>query len=793
MDFNEKELNMTVRESMNEFAKYGFTMRYPDCRDGLKPIHRRILFTMHKMGLTPTTSFKKCANVVGQCMGAYHPHGDSSIYDALVKMAQPFSINYPPVAFSGNMGTVLDDPPAAYRYTECKLGDFSKTFLTDLSGDTIEFSLNYDGSELEPTVLPTMIPMILINGSFGIGSSAFNTSIPSHNLADVIDVTIDLIRNPLYRLEDIANRLMPDYPCGGVILNPEDITSFYKGGPSTSIKMEAKYYVDETSRCIMITELPYMVGGGVLRDEIRAKFPKLKDVGIDNIIDDVDDEGMKFAIYYTRNTNPGKLIDLLKQRTKMTNSSQLILSCVINGHLMENTDLKTILLEWITFRRDVVRRTIIHKIQKMMREQHVIEALVRLYDRLDEIIARIKKSQSREEVTYFLEHDYNLSVLQANAISGMKLYELSRRSKQEMVDRHEELKRLIEAEQDMLNDATVDNIIIEQMLEIKRKYGRPRRTEIRYRTQNVSTTSQTSTDLVLATCTGGNVGFIRASELAIPNKAKLLSGQRTIDLKSLSKYSTGSHALLAISNFGYIYRVEDVREEIERATIESKHWKVIPVKVSPRNGEEAISFIPVPKENLENGTGSIVVLCEHQTVKRVQLSELPARINRNGLQLVKCIGDDVTKPVDAWYIENSFDTIITSIVSGHLHAFKSEQLPMIGRNGKGMRLTASQLPVTNIFGCMQNDFIYMIRGDGQILVTEQIMVKHKRPGQIPDKVMHSGNISREQNRVIRSGRIPEAGLMVILKDGSNQFIPVSDIRHDNVVQVQTPIKSVLEI
>jgi DNA gyrase subunit A len=769
-NYVEEELDSVIRFAMDDFSKYSFMMRYPDVRDGLKPIHRRILVTMDNCGLDWKGNTTKCARVVGDCM-RLHPHGDASIYGTLVAMAQPFTTNVPMVQGQGNFGNALGDGPAAQRYTECKLSKYaSKTLVKDLNPEVVEYIPNYDNTISEPVVLPAMLPNLIINGSYTIGGAAFNASIPPHNISDVIDICVSLIKRPGMSNAEIGDKLLPDFSGGGILLNPEEIKAFYKHGTPTSIKMTCKYEINEAKRVIVITELPYLVDGLTVKEEINKKFPKLRDIGIESIIDVAIADRMQLEIYYTKTTNPHKLIELLKSRTRLTSSAQLIIACTINDRLIESCDMKTLFTEWLAFRRDTLRRIIIQRIQKMVRETHVLEALVRLYDKLDEIIDRIKKSGNKADVVTFLQKDYGLSVLQANAIAGMKLYELSRQSKQEMTDRMDYLTNAIREARENLDEKAIDALIISQLKEAKTEFGRPRRTTVLYENERPRTGNNAdSVDLVLAECTMNNVAFARVSDIEHGMRAKLLEGQRTVEVKRLHAYNTVNDILFAISNFGLVYRVDDVRDIIDRATVESKKWERIVLKLSPRIGEEVESLFVISKDDFENDRGSVLINTEGNVAKRILVSDIPKRINKNGCVLTKQPGPGDPKILRVSYLDSLAGNVMVSVlVSGHIHAYNQDQFPLIGRSAKGLTLTQSPLQVISTFLCGENDKIYTIRGDGHIEIIDVSSIPKKRPNSIPPKILQSGNVSKECNRIVGGGRVGKADQRYYLlnKDGS---------------------------
>ncbi|HJZ69115.1 MAG TPA: DNA gyrase subunit A, partial [Blastocatellia bacterium] len=369
----------------------------PDARDGLKPVHRRILYSMHELGLTPGRPFKKSATVVGDVLGKYHPHGDTAVYDALVRMAQDFSMRYPLVDGQGNFGSVDGDPPAAYRYTEARLTRIATEMLADIDKDTVDFIPNFDESREEPTVLPTRFPNLLVNGSGGI-AVGMATNIPPHNLSEVIEATIYLIQNPNARLKTLMNVLPgPDFPTGGFIYGREGIKNAYETGRGM-ITMRARAAIERIGRAadrmaIIVTEIPYQVNKAKLQERIAELINEKKIEGISDLRDESDREGMRIVMELKRDAIPDIVLNNLYKLTPMQQTFGVINLAIVNGQPRELSLVDTLNI-FFEHRRDVVIRRSGYELKKAEARAHILEGLKKALDNLDAVISLIRKSKS---------------------------------------------------------------------------------------------------------------------------------------------------------------------------------------------------------------------------------------------------------------------------------------------------------------------------------------------------------------------------------------------------------------
>lgn len=473
------ELNSEMKRAYIDYSMSVIVGRaLPDVRDGLKPVHRRILYTMYEDGLTPDKAHRKSATTVGDVLGRYHPHGDSSVYDAMVRMAQPFSLRYPMVDGHGNFGSVDGDPAAAYRYTEARLSKIALEMLADIDKETVDFQPNFDGYHQEPVVLPSRIPSLLVNGSNGI-AVGMTTNIPPHNLAEVIDAAIEVIDNPEATLSDLMEHVKgPDFPTAGVIMGMAGIRSAYATGKG-HLKVRAKTEIEEFDNGrfrIVATELPYMVNKARLIEHI-AELVKNKTIeGITHIQDESNREGIRVVIELTRTANPQVVLNMLFKHTQMQSTFGVILLALVDNK-PKTLSLRDILDQYIMFQKDVIRRRTAFELKKAEARAHILEGLRIALDHIDEVIKTIRESYNDARAR--LMERFGLSEVQAQAILDMRLARLQGLEREKIDAEYSELmKKIAFCKEVLASDTLVAKILKEELIVIKDKYGDARRTEI---------------------------------------------------------------------------------------------------------------------------------------------------------------------------------------------------------------------------------------------------------------------------------------------------------------------------
>ncbi|NDA63420.1 MAG: DNA topoisomerase 4 subunit A [Chitinophagia bacterium] len=453
----------------------------PDVRDGLKPVHRRILYAMHTLGLRSTAKYRKSATVVGEVLGKYHPHGDSSVYEAMVRMAQNFSMRYMLVDGQGNFGSMDGDGAAAMRYTEAKMTKFAEEMLIDIDKDTVDFMPNYDGSQKEPKVLPAKVPNLLLNGVQGI-AVGMATNIPTHNLTEVVDAVIYLIDNPEAGITDLTKIVKgPDFPTGGVIFDDGGIAQAYGTGRG-SITMRAVAEIEEDKKGkerIIITEVPYQTNKATLVEKIADLVKEKRIVGISDLRDESAKEEVRIVIELKKDAYANKILNQLYKLTPMQTAFHVNMLALVDGIQPRILNLEMVLRHYLDHRKVVVRRRTEFELRKAKDRAHILEGLRIALDQIDAVISTIRESDTQEEARKNLIERFKLTEIQANAILAMQLRTLAGLERKKIEDEYEELQKLIkELEQILSSDANILKVIREELEQIKEKYGDKRRTQI---------------------------------------------------------------------------------------------------------------------------------------------------------------------------------------------------------------------------------------------------------------------------------------------------------------------------
>ncbi|MCY4086030.1 MAG: DNA gyrase subunit A [Actinomycetia bacterium] len=477
------------REMCSSYLDYAMSVivgrALPDVRDGLKPVHRRVLYGMHEAGMQPNRPYKKCARVVGDVMGAFHPHGDSAIYDTLVRMAQPFSLRYPLVDGQGNFGSVDDDPPAAMRYTECRLGRLATELLRDIDADTIDFQPNYDDSRQEPTVLPSRFPNLLVNGSSGI-AVGMATNIPPHNLGEVVDAIVALVDDPTADVKRLMRHIRgPDFPTGGIIVGYSGVRDAYRSGRGR-IVMRARAHVEELrggKSAVVVTELPYGVkkggDGGVIKKIAELVQEKVL-TEISDLVDRSDRTGMRIQIELKRDAVPQVVLNKLYKHTPLQTTFGHNAVALVNG-VPQTLSLLELIRHYLEFQRDVVTRRFAYELRKAEERAHILEGYLAALDNLDAVVDLIRSSDNSDTARTALMAQFDLTEVQAQAILDLRLARLTGLERKRIQDEYADLtERIGELREILADEAKIDGVIREELLELQAIYGKDdaRRTEI---------------------------------------------------------------------------------------------------------------------------------------------------------------------------------------------------------------------------------------------------------------------------------------------------------------------------
>ncbi len=669
----------------------------PDARDGLKPVHRRILYAMHDMGLAPNKPFKKSATVVGTVLGQYHPHGDMAVYDAMVRMAQDFSLRYPLVDGQGNFGTT-DDNAAAYRYTEARLSRLATEMLADIDKDTVNFVPNYDESKEEPTVLPARYPNLLVNGSGGI-AVGMATNIPPHNLTEVIEATIYLIQNPNARLSTLMNMIPgPDFPTGGFIYGREGIKHAYETGRGAII-MRAKVAIDRGGRsaeriAIVVTAIPYQVSKGKLLERIAELVNDKKLEGIADLRDESDRDGMRVVIELKRDAIPDIVLNNLYKLTQMQQSFGVINLAIVNGQPRVLNLIETLNI-FIEHRREVVLRRTRYELRKAEARAHILEGLKKALDHLDAVISLIRKSKTSVEAREALMRGIKVNSrqvdnspqglvtfteIQARAILEMQLQRLTGLERQKLDEEYKEvIQRIAELQEILNNESVLRNVIIKELREVQHAYGDERRTEIIEAGAELTIEDLIADEDVAITIT--HSGYIKRTPVSVYRAQRRGgTGRRGASLKTedvvdhIFVASTHSYVMI-FTNKGKVHRLK-VHE--------------IPDAAAAGRGKAIVNLVNIPKEEKFAGIlavrdfeeGQFVVMVTRKgTIKKTELSEF-ANIRGSGIIAMGVDDDDELLAVE---LTDGTKKIFIATHEGMAICFEETDVRSMGRPAYGVR------------------------------------------------------------------------------------------------------------
>ena len=563
-----KIINIEVEKELKQsFIDYAMCVNrsraIPDVRDGLKPVHRRILYSMNELGLTPDKAYKKCATIVGDVLGKYHPHGDSSVYDALVRLAQDFSINVPLVDGHGNFGSVDGDPAAAYRYTEARMSKMALEMLREIDKETVDFYPNFDDTRMQPVVLPARYPNLLVNGADGI-AVGMATNIPPHNLGEVIDGTIALLDNPEITIDELLKYIpAPDFPTGGIIMGRSGIRNAYRTGRGNIIlraKCEIEEFNNGTRERIIVTELPYQVNKQKLIETIADYVRNKRLEGISNVNDESDRQGMRIVIEVKKDANAQVVLNTLYKQTNLQTSGGIILLALV-GTDPKVLNIKEILEHYVTHQMDVIERRTKYDLNKTKERAHIVRGLVKALANIDEVIAIIKRSKDREDATNQLIGAFMLDEKQAHAILEMRLQRLT---SMEVEKLEEELRVLEETIADLTDilekPERVKAIVRNDLEDVKNRFPSPRKTEIStdYAALGEADLIERE-DIIISMTHQGYVKRIPVKEWKAQRRGgRGLTAHKTKDedfVETMFVCSTHDD-LLFFSSFGKVYRIK---------------------------------------------------------------------------------------------------------------------------------------------------------------------------------------------------------------------------------------------
>jgi DNA gyrase subunit A len=647
------------KEMKKSFLEYSMSVivsrALPDVRDGLKPVHRRILYTLHENGLTPEKPYRKCADTVGSVLGRYHPHGDSSVYDALVRLAQPFSLRYPLIDGHGNFGSVDGDPPAAYRYTEAKMSKIAVEMLTDINKDTVDYQPNYDDRLQEPIVLPSRFPNLLVNGSVGI-AVGMATNIPPHNLGEVIDGINMVMANPECSFEELMHVIKgPDFPTGAIIMGRSGIRSAYATGKG-KITLRARTTIEEVKgrNCIVATEIPYMVNKARLVEHISDLSKEKRIEGIHYVRDESDRNGMRIVIELKKDASPNIVLNKLFTYTQLQDTVGVTMLALVDGQ-PKVLNLKEMLVHYINFQKEVIRRRTIFDLKKAEERSHILQGFVLATDYIDEVIAILRRSKNIPEGKANLmqrfesidmaslidadipcEHAIGLSEAQAEAIVQMKLGQLTGLEKDKIINELVGLYEKIADLKDILaNDSRVCQTISDELAQIRKKFNDERHTSIEDVDGEVDIEDLIPVEDCVVAYT--NIGYIKRMPVdtyKVQNRGgRGVSGMKQRDEDFINEmFIASTHDnVLFISNRGIMYKLKGY--EIPEGSKNSRGVNYI--NLLPLTENERISAMIKTPDFSEDKY--IVIVTKNGKIKRTKLSEY-RNVKKKGL-IATCLED----------------------------------------------------------------------------------------------------------------------------------------------------------
>ncbi|HMP85374.1 MAG TPA: DNA gyrase subunit A, partial [Candidatus Paceibacterota bacterium] len=681
----ESPISDEMRKSYLDYAMSVITARaLPDVRDGLKPVHRRILFSMNKMNLTSSAKFKKSATVVGDVIGNYHPHGDASVYDAMVKLAQTFSIRYPLVLGQGNFGSVDGDPPAAYRYTEAKMSKLSEELLTDLEKDTVDFRPNFDSTKKEPVVLPSNVPNLLLNGTLGI-AVGMASNIPPHNLGEIIDATICILENPKATTEDLMQFVKgPDFPTGGLAFDKKSIYTAYASGRGGVItRGEAEIVEDKSgSSQIVITSIPYRVNKSDLISKIAELHSEKKIEGIKGLRDESTDE-IRIVIDIKSSAHPQNILNYIYKHTQLEEAFHYNMVALVDG-VPQTLGLKSILEQFVKHRFEVVTRRTKFDLAKAKAREHILIGLKKALDHIDEIIKIIKASKDTPTAHLNLMKGFKFSEIQATAILEMKLQKLAGLERKKIEDELLQVQKLISELEDLLKSNTkMRNLIKKELTDVRNKYSDDRKTKIiSGGVKNISIEDIVpDEESVLVLTNGGYIKRTNPDEY----KKQRRGGVGVIDLDTKEEdfvkrlvYTTTHSDLLFFTNKGKVYQIKMYEiPEGKRAT----KGKSIANFLSISSDELITSVLAMPKELKKTDGMSVMMMTENGVIKKVD-AESFHDVRKNGIIAIKLKDSD--KLISAHFVTKGDDVVVVTN-QGQSIRFKESDIREMGRGASGVR------------------------------------------------------------------------------------------------------------
>ena len=681
-----REITEEMQESYIDYAMSVIVARaLPDVRDGLKPVHRRILYAMHEDGLKHNAKFRKSANVIGSVLGRYHPHGDMSVYDAMVRMAQDFSFRYPLVDGQGNFGSIDGDSAAAYRYTEARLSRIGEEMLRNIEKGTVDFTDNYDGTQREPTVLPTPFPQLLLNGTLGI-AVGMATSIPPHNFSEVVDAAVHIIKNPEATTEDLFEFIKgPDFPTGGQIYNQKEIITAYSQGRGP-IVIRGKVDVVEEGKVkqIVVTEIPYQVNKSTMIEQFAKLVTDKKIDGIRDIRDESDREGLRITLDLKQDAHPKKIINRLYKFTNLQKTFHLNMIALVDGIQPRTLSLSEVLSYYIDHRKKVIYRRTKFDLDKAKERAHILEGLMTALLNINKCIKIIKESKSKDDAKNNLIKTFKLTEIQASAILEIKLHQLAKMERDRIEEElKKKLKEIKELTAILKSPKKIENIIETELIEAKELFGDDRRTKVYVqKLDEIAEEDLIPFESTIITITsGGYIKRINPQTYKIQKRGgKGILGMKTAREDVVEHFiEAKTHdSLLFFTDSGKVFRIPAY--EIPEATRVAR-GRGISNFLEITSQEKVLSVIPLSKEDIDNGIKYLIMGTEQGVVKKTSLTEFK-NIRRSGLIAINLKKGDLLKNV----CKTTGDNDIVMVTSkGQSIRFREKDVREMGRTASGNR------------------------------------------------------------------------------------------------------------
>jgi DNA gyrase subunit A len=777
--------NVSIEEEMRSaYIDYAMSVivarALPDVRDGLKPVHRRILYTMYEMGLRSTSAYRKCAGVVGEALAKYHPHGDVALYDALVRLAQDFSLRYPLVDGQGNFGSIDGDPAAAYRYTEARLAAISDEMLADIDRGTVDFMDNFDGRLQEPTVLPAKLPNLLVNGSAGI-AVGMATNIPPHNLGEICRAVERLIDAPDSTVDDLCEIVTgPDFPTGGTVFRYADqrsiagekeridaIRHMYATGRGR-IVMRGQVALEEVRpgrMAVVITELPYQVNKTSLIEKMAELVGAKKVTDVSDIRDESDRDGMRIVVEVKRDGSPHTVMAQLFKHTPLESSFSTNMLALVDGQ-PQTLGLKRMLEQYIGYRRDVIRRRAEFDLARAQERAHILEGLKIALDHLDEVIATIRKAADVDAARQALIKLFKLTEIQANAILEMQLRRLAALERKKIEDEYEELIQLIAQLEDLLaNPRKILEVIKEELAELRKKYGEERRTRI----WDDANRELSAEDLITAedvVVTLSQRGYIKRQQIRTfrsqrrGGKGKLAMITREEDAVRYLLVANTHDSILFFTNRGrvFITKVHALPEA-------SRHAKGLPIinlpGVQVDQGEFVSAIIALPRFEPDH---YLVMATRRGQIKKTSLADY-AKIKANGLIAINLVDGDELRWVD---LSDGTNDILIATRNGQAARFTEREVRSMGRDTMGVtgiRLKGDDevVGMQVIRDLSQQLLVVTEQGFGKRTDVSDFPIKHRATGGV---IANSLNEDTGKVAAVRLVGREDEEVMLITEDGT---------------------------